>query len=108
MNGTDTEGTGLSLETRCKRMLVVLFKKEAMGSLTECKRECILVERIYVHEKSSSTTLVESGLVSRGLCSTLSDYDKLRNKTSILETGDYVLHEQRAYATHKFGAEERL
>lgn len=52
--------------------------------------------------------LVESGLAGAEMCPTLNDYDKSWERIKIAETGGYVLHGQRVYATPEFGAERKM
>lgn len=51
---------------------------------------------------------VKSGFVGEGLCSTLNDYERLRNKLEIPDPGIYVWHETRAHSTEGFSADTKL
>lgn len=107
MRATDTGGTGLSLQKRRGQMLVELLRKEALQTLAEYVRECVLVEGRHVCDGDIRMQVVQLGTVNARFCHTLSDYERLPNRIKISKTGVYVLHEQRMYATHEFGAKRK-
>lgn len=51
---------------------------------------------------------LKSRFMSGGFFPASSDYDRSRIRTENFETGSSVLHEQKVYATHEFGAEKRM
>lgn len=71
-------------------------------------RKCALVGRRHIHDRDVRIKLVKSGFLSGRFCPTLSECSRSRNRFMITETGDYVLNEQRVYASRENGTEKKL
>lgn len=105
---TETEGTGLSLQNKQRRMLVEPFRKQAFQFFVECMKEWVLVEGRHVYDRDICLNCVKAELFSKDCCCTLDDHGRLRDKTKISETGCYVLHKRGVYAIYESDAERKM
>lgn len=74
VKATETGITGLSLKNRNGRMLVQLFRQEAMQSLAGCVRRCVLMERKSIYNGYIRMKFVKSESANRGVCPISRDY----------------------------------
>lgn len=107
VNATNLRGTGLSLETRYGLMLVELSKHEALYSRRVTERYA-LVEGRRVNAGDSRMKFVELTFLNGEFFPSLSYYDRLQKTIKISETGAYLLHDQKVYTAHAFGAERKM
>lgn len=61
-----------------------------------------------VSDGDTCIKLKKLGSVSGESCYNLSNYDRLRNKTKIFQTGGSLFHEQRMFASHELGVESKM
>lgn len=100
VKATPLGGIGLSLGNWKERMLVELFREEALKFHAEYVGECALVKTRHVHDDDTSVTSVKARFVSRASCRILNDDDNSPNRKKVSEPGGYVLHEQKLHATN--------
>lgn len=101
-------GEGTKVGNCFGEVLVDLFKKDVLVSFAKCVREWICVGDAHVCDGDIGMVFVKSGFIKGGFCPSLNDYDRDLNMIKIPESRGCVLHEQRVYANHEFGAQKKL